>query len=409
MVRFGKSVLVVQNGGMPSVFIPNFEFELELQGLRGSDAMRNRTAGLSWCWTALSRPGDVLLVEQGDDKTRFDSESLGRELVSVSTLDELSGDYQVVPWGWSNRTRELVRSSGLELPKNVSDEVVTRVNGRSWAFDLEAELGVTPAGASLVREFSELGPAVQRASSVGKGWVIKAELGMAGREQRRGVVASADTATLRWVKACLKAGQPVVVEPYLDLVAERGLQYQVHPTGRAERVGHTELLTTSKGQYRGSRLLSERKPDSELAWEDVYSIADMAAARLSDAGYCGPVGIDVAEYRDQDGNRQWRALQDVNARFTMGRLALGWSDVVVAGEYASWLQIRWGPHERVPELWSLLTESLPESTRVERTSVWKEGGNVAMGQVLIVSGGEPEQHQLAEKLVVETLEVHPTG
>ncbi|OYW15327.1 MAG: hypothetical protein B7Z55_15100, partial [Planctomycetales bacterium 12-60-4] len=49
-----------------------------------------------------------------------------------------------------------------------------------------------------------------------------------------------------------------------------------------------------------------------------------AGNELQAAGYFGPVGIDAMWYRDANGKLACRPLQDINARWTMGRLALGW-------------------------------------------------------------------------------------
>ena len=65
-----------------------------------------------------------------------------------------------------------------------------------------------------------------------------------------------------------------------------------------------------------------------------------AAHSVQQLGYFGPLGIDAMLYETPDGQRRWRPLQDINARWTMGRVALGWKRIVPASQHATWLRLR---------------------------------------------------------------------
>jgi len=119
----------------------------------------------------------------------------------------------------------------------------------------------------------------------------------------------------------------------LNGVAEAGLQIEIPDVGPPVLVGITPLLSKS-GAYCGSRLGA---PEDSEPWADAIPLALEIAARVQSQGYFGPLGIDVMRYRDAEGQLRLRALQDLNARLTMGRLALGLIRQLTPGECATWL------------------------------------------------------------------------
>lgn len=97
-------------------------------------------------------------------------------------------------------------------------------------------------------------------------------------------------------------------------------------------VGVAEQVAVG-GSWRGSGWSSERVP---TIWREAIEATRLVAQRVAAAGYFGPLGIDVMRYRDAAGQERLRPLQDLNARFTMGRLALGWRDSLPAGWSGLW-------------------------------------------------------------------------
>jgi hypothetical protein len=77
-------------------------------------------------------------------------------------------------------------------------------------------------------------------------------------------------------------------------------------------------------------------------WSSAIDAALRAARRLHGLGYFGPLGIDAMRYRAADGSIRLRSLQDINARWTMGRLSLGWQRCLQPGDTGCW---RHGPTE----------------------------------------------------------------
>ena len=69
-----------------------------------------------------------------------------------------------------------------------------------------------------------------------------------------------------------------------------------------------------------TRFLMER-PEKRLGIYD-DGLRETLESRLRDAGYTGPVGVDAFVYEDEAGELCLRAMSEVNARYTMGRVAV---------------------------------------------------------------------------------------
>jgi hypothetical protein len=151
------------------------------------------------------------------------------------------------------------------------------------------------------------------------GWVLKGEFGGAGREVRFGAGGLSD-ADIAWAERRFGRGLIVTVEPRLDGIEEAGLQFRIGRGGGIDFDGVTPLIARRGGGYLGSRF--EDDP-ALLTWGDVIEVGWRVAEAVAAEGYFGPLGIDAMRYRDATGATRMRSLQDLNARYTMGRLALG--------------------------------------------------------------------------------------
>jgi hypothetical protein len=100
----------------------------------------------------------------------------------------------------------------------------------------------------------------------------------------------------------------------------------------------------------------------------VLEVVDRAARRIQQLGFFGPLGIDVMQYRTHDGELCWRPLQDINARLTMGRAALGLRRLLTSDEQADWLHLRASSAAGGGSGMPGLAEVVPPGARVIRTS-----------------------------------------
>lgn len=229
---------------------------------------------------------------------------------------------------------------------------------REWSFELERQLGVALPGAARITRIEEIADVVRRsASQFGESasehaWVIKANFGMAARERVLGRGPTLSITNERWLQRRLPSDGAVFFEPWLRRRAEIGIQWTLPKIGHGqpELQGITPLLTDKQGGYRGSEFSLDVTVPTE--WQCAVDVTQQAALRLQQLGYFGPLGIDAAIYEDSSGRALARPLQDINARYTMGRLALGFRRLLRPGERGVW------QHGRREELSGTVTREI---------------------------------------------------
>jgi hypothetical protein len=218
---------------------------------------------------------------------------------------------------------------------------VRLANSRLFRAELEMKLGLTLERAAVIHSEDELRSQIAQMST-GERWVLKAAFGMAGRERLPGCGPLLPEPTLNWCRRRLSKHGGIVFEPWLERVAEAGVQIDVPPSGEPRLVGITPLLSTPGGGYRGSRLVADGELDE---WQEAIPVALAVGRELQAIGYFGSVGMDAMRYAHPSGEIRLRCLQDLNARWTMGRLALGWKSQIRPGESGVWLHGRWAAEQ----------------------------------------------------------------
>ena len=375
---------------MARLFVPNLDFEIELAGRpgdRGTDvAWRRTTADLSWCFAAIADDGDAVLVDEMPDPEDLRAIEGGvvPRLTPVLDPSTLNNVTEVVPWGWTRSVRELAERLGVVSVAPPAD-VIETANRRGWGFAIEQDLDLGLPGSRAVETPTELNRCIKQLGDEPRGWVIKADLAMAGRERRRGRGAELVNDTRDWARGLLGRDGVLFVEPWVEPVREVGLQWTVQPvTGTVELAGVTDLLCTAGGGYRGSRLNAAAEGEDGKGWNEVVVAGREAAGRLAALGYHGPVGIDAMQFLGRDGTPRWRPLQDINARYTMGRLALGWRDRIGAHQWACWLQMRWDDTDGIDKHYEVADDDL-HGVRIVRTTPLPSKRSAAAGMVLVTA------------------------
>ncbi len=374
-----------------NLFWGNFDFEHHLGpgSPRALSAQaRRRNAELAFCLAPLAQPGDCLWTSEPPDvEFAAHLSDVGVTGVRfVGKVEDVPPGVMLVPWGWCPATDAWAAKNGWT--RDSPDlAVVAQVNSREFSSALETEWDVGLPDAVAIRTLPELVRVLTAAAERPGGWVIKANFGMSARERILGRGGQPRPQDLEWARRRLERGEPIFFEPWVEAIAEFGCQYSLPPTGPPQLEGVTGLLTDSRGTYRGSRLF----PVTGGAGRDVLragvlEVVERAAKRIQQAGYFGPVGIDVMQYHTSTGEIGWRPLQDINARWTMGRVALGWQRLLAPDSPANWLQFRWSgdPASADARLANVLGE-LPADVRVLRTSPLEVGGRPAtLGTALVI-------------------------
>jgi len=310
------------------LFLGNFDFEAALvspSACASRDAIR-RNSELSAAWLAIARPGDVIVAEHLPDASFHPTlERLNRQGVRFARSSErFDDDLVVTPWGWERRVIGWADSCGL--PDTAPPlHAIAIANCREFSFASERDLECGLAGQAVCCTTAEV---VEALSGLPR-WLIKANFGASGRERISGSGPPTEEMQ-KWVEKRLVRDGAVFVEPFVESVEEAGFQWEIpRDGGEPELVGVVPLFSDDRGQYRGSGV----PPHSDVPgqWQGVIEFSLRAARRAQSLGYFGPLGIDAMRYRDVQGEVRERPLQDINARWTMGRLALGWREIPESG------------------------------------------------------------------------------
>ncbi|MCK6511506.1 hypothetical protein L6R29_16235 [Myxococcota bacterium] len=245
----------------------------------------------------------------------------GRDALSVAQ----EGD-QFLAWGRTPRVLRLesMFSESLEREKKPDIGVVTTVNGKCFSQQIAERLGIALPQSQIIRTIEAMEAAVRACSFE---WVLKHPFGVSGRERVLGKAHELKENARIWASRLLVAGTPLVFEPWIEKTREYSLHFEIAADGTGRFLGTCLLLTAQSGQHRGNRRVYGWEPPASAlsdAWRTIHAVAA--------EGYCGPVSFDAMTGSLGDLAIE-RALVEINARYTFGRLTLeigahlpeGWS------------------------------------------------------------------------------------
>lgn len=324
----------------PRLFIGNFDFEHQLAEPKRETPqnLKGLNAELACAWLSIAEDGDYVSTPLPlDDEflRQFGSGAFPR-VVPVTSFREVPRDVECVPWGWSPEIRELVERYGWSA-QAPNDDAVRLANSRSTSDRLERLWNIGLPGARRVESIAEFHDAIRSLERTDERWVVKAEFGMSARERILGQGA-AKQSDENWVRRRLALSNVVFFEPWVERLGEVGYQFEIPRNGPPRPLGFTPMVVDRQGQYAGSFFAANesRFETDPLFWSAAAEVACRAAEHLQTIGYFGPLGIDAMVYRDRDGTHRIRPLQDINARWTMGRLSLGWRRLLEPQELGLW-------------------------------------------------------------------------
>ena len=324
---------------MNRFFFGNFDFEEQLQGHFQRPAKLERLIlEMASCWLAIADAEDHIWCP-GELPDQF-LNSLSRwnlpPSLFIRDATQIPPGMDFVPWGWSSAAIELGTRHDLEV-RHPPLEVVRLANSREYSVALENSVTDCPAVANLCRSVDEVLACIQSLPPETK-WVIKANWSHAARERILGQGSQFTSSASAWITQRLARDGIVSWERWLQREAEIGIQWHITPGQAPQLIAVTELLVDPRGQYAGTKAFDQTVPLPDWVQHAVDATRP-AIFDLADRGYFGPIGIDSMRYFDPVTNTSLtRPLQDINARWTMGRLAAGWFEKL--GRPATW---RHGP------------------------------------------------------------------
>lgn len=304
----------------------NADFEVELAHAADADARPYRRTQafdalnrrLAPHLLRLARPGDGLLYEVPWPEALV-VEALQREVQLVSPRAAASGrtpqrERLFTPWGWTRSAAAEGVNAGADVrPQDF--ELVARVNSKLWSHALEVEMGWVLPGARVVHTPEELSEAAARARpGADDKWVVKSPYGFAARERVLGRGPRVEGAQGVWAFKRLARGEPLIFQPWLEVVREYGVVVEVAADGAHRLLGVSDLRTNGAGTGVGYVL---GRPPEPRRMRELEETAAIVCERLRAEGYAGPAGFDALEHAGG-----LHPLLEVNARYTMGFVAL---------------------------------------------------------------------------------------
>ncbi len=309
----------------PRLFIGNFDFEHRLADPQRVLPRRieELNADLAWSWLALAKNGDILWTPRAADAETIAESGILQcaSIRMVTDWRDVESIVEPVPWGWTDELLLAARVKKWQHPA-VDPAVVKWANSRRTSSIFEATWGVGLAESRTCQTMNDVAAAIAALPEPQR-WVVKAEFGMSGRERQLGH-GPLTTAAANWITRRLSADGVVFFEPWVERLDEVGILFDVPAEGEPVLVGVAPMLIAPGGHYRGSWFVLPS--GNELWWTEAVPIATNAARELQARGYVGPLGIDAMHYRLPDGSTGVRPLQDINARWSMGRLAWHWRE-----------------------------------------------------------------------------------
>lgn len=327
---------------MPRLFYGNFDFEESLAspGRQRSQVVVRILAELASVWMAVVEPGDLLWCPQ-PIPTDF-LEGLTNQgfpqVAAVSDLGQIPTGCELIPWGWTAEALSWAETVGAHT-ETPPLEAVCAVNSRRFAWEQEQQRDLLLPGSRVVTEWHDLIDAIELLRSLSMASVVKSEFSQAGRDRflSTGLDGGRRNELEAWARPRVEEGRTLFVEPLLDAQAEAGIQLTVSKEGHVSCDGIMNATYRSGAFAVGNFSLT---PDERSRWDDAVAIAIDVGRAAAGLGYFGPLGVDAMQYRDDEGITQLRAIQDVNARWTMGRLSLGHRRLLRSSEQGRWLMGR---------------------------------------------------------------------
>jgi hypothetical protein len=310
----------------------NADFEMELAALPSpyrrlpTIARRNQWLARSLLW--LAKSGDALLVEPPwpdalhAEATRADVELLDPALVTNRR------ERKFTPWGWTPSAVTLGEAT-CALVDAPPIDVVARVNSKLFSHALEREYGIAEPGARIASSMQELDDAVADACPGSQDkWVVKSPFGFAARGRVLGRGPKLDPASATWAERQFRNGKALLFERWHAVVHEYGIPIWIRDDGSIEIEGVVDVATNGAGAALGYRLGRAVDPGLRATLERT---ATRVGQRLHSEGYRGPAGIDALEHESG-----LRPLLEINARYTMGFVALAVERILAPIEPTFW-------------------------------------------------------------------------
>jgi hypothetical protein len=143
--------------------------------------------------------------------------------------------------------------------------------------------------------------------------VLKSCFGVSGKGHFH-LTSLDDPSLAAFTKREWEKGLPLIAEPWVDRILDFSTQWYLHEDGRKDYLGFTVCENDARGHYLSTLIGMNEPAQFDEHLRVVNSVLDM----MKQEGYFGHVGFDAMIY----GNEQLQPIVEINARKTMGWVAL---------------------------------------------------------------------------------------
>jgi uncharacterized ferritin-like protein (DUF455 family) len=286
--------------------------------------------------TAWCRKDDVGLLRNPPSREHLaELKRAGFDLPEIAGVDELRGRKLggLRPWAWSPDASRYLKVLAGDVSPGMPwqwQDVPREWFSKEIGIRLEELLGLSEKG-TVCRSVEEAMTVIGDLLSNGQA-LAKAAFSFAGRGHKRINRESPPEATRNWLANTIATHGCVIVEPWLDRVADFSALYELDAAGGAELIGLTLMENDAAGRFLGTRVSPKWASmlDPEVA-AFLHREADVMGwyqekipAVLGQLlpGYTGPGGVDAMVHRRADGSLALKHVVELNVRMTMGRAAL---------------------------------------------------------------------------------------
>jgi uncharacterized ferritin-like protein (DUF455 family) len=305
----------------------------------------------------LCRQDDIVLVRQKPSVeflSRIKSAGFPLpEFVEIETVGELKNRKlgRLRPWAWGSDSFEMLKPVFASVTgEQRADEkrfnpAIAQLYSKAWSTDfLRKFISKQPATDWLCTE-NEIGVAAnsidEALAAIAKirarghhKIVVKEAFGVAGSNALRLFEPEILPAQRRWLENAFARKRGLVVEPWLERLADFSVQLEMSAPG-LKLCGYTGLLADARGQFVANfaephhhkripakiiSLFTEPKDISSRLLEFYGEIFAALESELRQVDFTGPVGIDAFVYKDASGAVKLKPVVEINPRYTMGRV-----------------------------------------------------------------------------------------
>lgn len=273
--------------------------------------------------------GDYVLASK---ESRVWVESISKKFnINVDIVDSAPADVAVVsPWGWSRYSRELFRRVGVDEALLPTDDRLDRYrecSHRRMTIKMHScleHIGLPYPLPPIPQEVSST-DIIEKNLENGCQMFLKSPLSGSGRGVLDSMSAPARQ-ILRLAAGVIKHQGSIIVEPRLNKIADFAMLYDM-VGGKAIFAGYSYFFNAGYSTYSGNELMSDDAIMETLCrygvdskWLELTKVAVGVALERTFGAYCGPVGVDMMIYRNND-MVLIAPCVEVNTRMTMGRVA----------------------------------------------------------------------------------------